>query len=287
MTRGGGRQHRPHAARHPGAAPATRTTLPQAWVLELSSFQLDGVQRLRAHGGHGAQHHPGPPGLARQHGTPMPRPRPASSASRRCMVLNREDPAVMAMLPAAGARRRAAKAPASARTSPLAATCRSARATSAWKLSTAWPGWCARTRRRDRASRARPQDARAAHPAPDARRCPAHSRPPQRHQRPGGAGPGPGRGLPAGAHALRPARIPGRAAPRGARGHGATTWSISTTARAPTWAPPWPPCTGLGAERRTGGDSGWRRQGAGLRAAGRARGALCACRGADRARCAR
>jgi UDP-N-acetylmuramoylalanine--D-glutamate ligase len=39
--------------------------LPQVWVLELSSFQLDGVQRLRARRRHGAQRHAGPPRLAR------------------------------------------------------------------------------------------------------------------------------------------------------------------------------------------------------------------------------
>ena len=38
--------------------------LPEVWVLELSSFQLDGVAQLRAACGGAAQHHPGPPRLA-------------------------------------------------------------------------------------------------------------------------------------------------------------------------------------------------------------------------------
>jgi UDP-N-acetylmuramoylalanine-D-glutamate ligase len=56
--------------------------LPQVWAIELSSFQLDGVDELRAHGRHGAQHHAGPSGLARRHGRPMPRPRQRCSARR-------------------------------------------------------------------------------------------------------------------------------------------------------------------------------------------------------------
>jgi hypothetical protein len=65
---GGRRQHRPDAARHAARQAGRTATLPQAWVLELSSFQLDGVPGLRADRGHRAQRHPGPPRLARQHG---------------------------------------------------------------------------------------------------------------------------------------------------------------------------------------------------------------------------
>ena len=50
------------------------------------------------------------------------------------------------------------------------------------------------------------------------------------------------RGLPAGAHAVRPARVPRRAAPRGAGRPSSTTSNTSTTARAPTSAPRSPRC---------------------------------------------
>ncbi len=68
----------------------------------------------------------------------MPLPRPAFLAQTGLMVLNREDPEVMAMLPAArdGARKRQQDR-SSVHMSPLAATCRAARATSVWKSSTA------------------------------------------------------------------------------------------------------------------------------------------------------
>jgi UDP-N-acetylmuramoylalanine--D-glutamate ligase len=66
--------------------------LPQVWVLELSSFQLEGVHRLRADRRHRAEPHAGPPGLARQHAA-------YAAAKARIfgrpglMVLNRDDPA--------------------------------------------------------------------------------------------------------------------------------------------------------------------------------------------------
>ena len=42
--------------------------LPQVWVIELSSFQLDARRRFRADRRRRAERDAGPPGLARQHG---------------------------------------------------------------------------------------------------------------------------------------------------------------------------------------------------------------------------
>ena len=70
------------------------------------------------------------------------------------------------------------------------------------------------------------------HPAVHASGMRCASGAPQRHQRLGGAGAGHSSGLPAGAHALRPARIPGRA--RTAWNpwpSSSTAWNILTTAR--------------------------------------------------------
>jgi UDP-N-acetylmuramoylalanine--D-glutamate ligase len=71
-------------------------TLPEVWVLELSSFQLDGRERLRPAGGHGAQRDAGPPGLAWRAWRPT-RGQGARFRQHGLMVLNREDPLVMAM----------------------------------------------------------------------------------------------------------------------------------------------------------------------------------------------
>jgi UDP-N-acetylmuramoylalanine--D-glutamate ligase len=76
--------------------------LPEVWVVELSSFQLATAAargQLRTHRRHGAQPHPGPPGLARRHGRLRRRPR-RGLRQQALMVLNRDDPLVMAMLPA-------------------------------------------------------------------------------------------------------------------------------------------------------------------------------------------
>jgi UDP-N-acetylmuramoylalanine--D-glutamate ligase len=97
QSRGRGRQHWPDAARYPDAH-LDAGTLPQVWVLELSSFQLDGVDdfeptaavvlnvtqdHLDWHGSLAAY----AGAKARIFGTTA------------LMVLNREDPAVIAMLP--------------------------------------------------------------------------------------------------------------------------------------------------------------------------------------------
>ena len=51
-----------------GPAETLRERLPEVWVLELSSFQLDGARRLRGRRRRAAQPHPGPPRLARLDG---------------------------------------------------------------------------------------------------------------------------------------------------------------------------------------------------------------------------
>ena len=119
---------------------------------------------------------------------------------------------------------------------------------------TAWPGWCARWPTDDaHVKRAQGRRRRGAPPAaPDAGRRAAHARPPQRRQRAGRAGAGHRHRLPAGADAARPARVPRRAAPRRVRRAASTASRPSTTARAPTSAPPWPRSTGLGADKAPG-----------------------------------
>jgi UDP-N-acetylmuramoylalanine--D-glutamate ligase len=94
----GGRQHRPDPAGHSGSSYLDADALPEVWVLELSSFQLDGVQQLRAHRRHSAQHHAGPPGLARRHAG-LCCGQGAVFGQQGLMVLNRDDPLVMAMRP--------------------------------------------------------------------------------------------------------------------------------------------------------------------------------------------
>jgi UDP-N-acetylmuramoylalanine--D-glutamate ligase len=111
-------------------------TLPQAWVLELSSFQLDDCHgfeptaatvlnitqdHLDWHGGMQAY------ADAKAH----------VFGEQALMVLNREDPVVMAMLPAPWRCPASAARLSSVPMSPLAATCRAAPATSVWRWSTA------------------------------------------------------------------------------------------------------------------------------------------------------
>ena len=74
-------------------------TLPEVWVLELSSFQLDGVAGLRADRRDRAEPDAGPPRLARRHGR-LCRCQGAHLRHEGHMVLNRDDEAVMAMQPA-------------------------------------------------------------------------------------------------------------------------------------------------------------------------------------------
>ena len=73
-------------------------TLPEVWVLELSSFQLDGEKSFEPTAGCGAQHHAGPPGLARLHGR-LCAGQNAVFGAHGLMILNREDETVMGMLP--------------------------------------------------------------------------------------------------------------------------------------------------------------------------------------------
>ncbi len=140
-----------------------------------------------------------------------PPPKHRVFGAQGCMVLNRQDEAVMAMLPA-----------------PVELKGRQAAAALAhhlWQQPAAaagrlWPGrsqWHALAGARARRGRARWQPVSA---APAAGRCAAHSRPAQRLQRPGRLGPGPGSGLPAGTALVWPARIPGRAAPGAVPGAG-------------------------------------------------------------------
>jgi UDP-N-acetylmuramoylalanine--D-glutamate ligase len=103
-------------------------------------FQLAG---LRAQRRHGAQHHAGPPGLARQHGR-----LPAAKAR----IFGQQAPGHQPRRPAgrgAWCRRRCpAKGPRQAgqnsRSCASAWTRRAGPVTSAWWSRTAWPGWCAR-----------------------------------------------------------------------------------------------------------------------------------------------
>ncbi len=127
--------------------------------------------------------------------------------------------------------------------------------------------------RRDRASAARATTPKRSAPAaPDAGRRAAHARPPQRGQRAGRAGAG---------HAPSAARwrrcctaCANTAASRTASSTSPASAAStpSTTARAPTSAPPSPRSIGLGADGagQAGRDPRRRRQGPGLRAAGRA-----------------
>ena len=131
------------------------------------------------------------------HGTmaPTPRPRRASSASARSMVVNRDDPAVDGAGAAAGAGAdeqgpaakvdRAPRRRASALDAPRAAGRLRPR-----RSRTAWPGWCARCEADETLKRASDERRRIAPAAPDAGRRAAHPRPPQRRQRARRAGAG-------------------------------------------------------------------------------------------------
>ena len=67
----------PIGNRQAAPTPDATRALPEVWVLELSSFQLDGVAGFAAGRRGGAQYQRGPPRLARQHATPMSPPRRA------------------------------------------------------------------------------------------------------------------------------------------------------------------------------------------------------------------
>jgi UDP-N-acetylmuramoylalanine-D-glutamate ligase len=123
-------------ARHLDAA----KTLPEVWVLELSSFQLDGVDGFEPAAAtvlNVTQDH------LDWHGS-MEAYTAAKSrvfGSQGVMVLNREDPVVMAMLPAP-VRGKGGRVT-HRRMSRLAQTCRDGLATTALKKSTGWRGWSA------------------------------------------------------------------------------------------------------------------------------------------------
>jgi UDP-N-acetylmuramoylalanine--D-glutamate ligase len=97
---GRGRQHRPHAARHAGSKARCRG-LPEVWVLELSSFQLDGHTNVDNFEPTAAtvlnltQDHLDWHGSMDAYAAAKAR----IFGSSGLMVLNREDPLVMAMLP--------------------------------------------------------------------------------------------------------------------------------------------------------------------------------------------
>ncbi len=113
-------------------------SLPQVWVLELSSFQLDGVTGFEPTAAtvlNLSQDHLDWHGTLQAYADAKAR----VFGRHAQMLLNREDPRVMAMLPAPA--RAGVAGRCSATMSRSRATCRSARATSASRRSMAWPGW--------------------------------------------------------------------------------------------------------------------------------------------------
>ena len=160
------------------------------------------------------------------------------------MVINRDDLRVEALVPASvlvkGARGKRAEMVA-----PQGLAIRAGRAAASRRFGLvieggmAWLGARAGGGRDHQASQVR--RGRGDSPAtPDAGRRPARARSPQRRQRVGRAGPGQRHRLSPGAHAARPARVRGRAAPASSSSPGWAMSKPSTTARAPTWAPRWP-----------------------------------------------
>ncbi|TXC65397.1 hypothetical protein FSC37_02670 [Piscinibacter aquaticus] len=261
--------------------------LPEVWVLELSSFQLDEAKgfepdaatvlnisedHLDWHGSMAAY----VAAKARIFGKDA------------VMVINRDDAAVEKMVPEPIPVRAAVPSRSGATCCASASASRPGRATSACAPRTAWPvGAGDGSRRDDEAPQGRRRGG-AAHPAPDARRCAARARPPQRRQCAGRTGAGHRHRLPARTDAARPARIRRRAASRGIRGHrqrrrrlrrqqGHERGRDRGRARRP-------------GRRQGAGEAGGhprrRRQGTGLHAAARAGRAPCTRRGHHRPRCA-
>jgi len=110
--------------------------LPEVWVLELSSFQLDEVSAFEASAAtvlNITQDH------LDWHGTFAAYAKAKANVYGRgaLMLLNREDPLVMAQLPVPEPVKGKAKPPRCARTKLLAPTCPPDRATGAWKRSAA------------------------------------------------------------------------------------------------------------------------------------------------------
>jgi UDP-N-acetylmuramoylalanine--D-glutamate ligase len=226
--------------------------LPEVWVLELSSFQLDGAHGFEPTAAtvlNITQDHLDWHGDMAAYAAAKAR----SSAQRRDGAQPRR--------PAGGGHAAGARSQGGKR-ARRPAVC------DLWRRHAAAPGdfgievvggmaWLVRALEADETQRRRKDDAeRAASAAPDAGRRAAHPRPPQRHQRAGRAG----AGRAAAARwpdALRPARIPRRAAPRrvGRRGGGVEYFDDSkgTNVGATVAA-----LHGLGADRRVvvilGGD---------------------------------
>ena len=105
-ARGDGRQHRADDARHAGGGDSTLSAddgapepLPQVWVLELSSFQLDGVRGFEP-----ARQRCSTSRRITSTGTARCEAYAAAKArvfgERAVMVINRDDPRVEAMVPA-------------------------------------------------------------------------------------------------------------------------------------------------------------------------------------------
>ena len=228
-------------------------TLPEVWVLELSSFQLDGVQGFEPTAAtvlNITQDHLDWHGDMAAYAAAKAR---IFGARRACMVLNRDDAGgAWRMLPRAASAPKLQQAPRCAHAPDLrrrhAAAPRRLRHRGRRRhaLAGARAGG-----RRDAASAARraPRK-RSAHPAPDAGRRAAHPRPAQRPQRAGRAGAGHAPPAARWRPCSRPARVPRRAAPRGAGGDRRRVEyfddSKGTNVGATVAA-----LTGLGAERRS------------------------------------
>ena len=270
-------------------------TLPQVWVLELSSFQLDGVLGFEPHAAavlNLTQDHLDWHGDMAAYGAAKAR----IFGERTVAVVNRDDPLVDAMAsaplpvpppkPAQGQASRAHRSRCARHACASVSTRPRIPATSAC-VTEGGMAWLVRAMPDEPGTRRKKDEpVEVASAAPDAGRCAARARPPQRGQRARRAGAGHRDRLPAGADAAWPARIRRRAAPRAAgvprrRRRGVRRQQGHQRRRHGG-------CAG-GARRRQGagapgGDPGRRWQGAGLRAIGRAGGAPCARGGADRAR---
>jgi hypothetical protein len=220
-----------------GPAESLRERLPEVWVLELSSFQLagsdasgfepDAAALLNVSEDHLDWH-----GSMADYAAAKAR----VFGTRATIVVNRDDDAVMRLVPAPktlpARKGRVAKVVAR-RVVTFGCRCADARR----RLG---PGdrerhGVAGPRPGRRGGERRRRDRR---PAPDAGRRAAHPRPPQRHERARRAGAGERDRLPARADAARAARVPRRAASRRACRFGRTASTPSTTARAPTSARP-------------------------------------------------